>query len=214
MIRFIFIGMALALAAGGAATIFGGNIFQGGSHGDNSFVRPDNGPEDETPVLASDFEPRRYTAPPELTIDENAIYIATIHTAEGDIQVELRASEALETVNNFVFLAQDGFYDGLTFHHVSEGFSATAGDPACSVDAPASICRGTGGPGYELEFEGSSEFSAGTLGMANGSQFFIALSDSSDFEGFPSFGTVTSGLDIVEKLTVATPIESIDILVQ
>ncbi len=164
--------------------------------------------------MESGFEPRRYATAPELTIDANATYTATIRTADGDIVLELLPGQAFEAVNNFVFLAQDGFYDGLMFHHVSAGFSATAGDPACSVDAPEGLCRGDGGPGYELEADSSGEFSAGTLGMANGSQFFIALTESDQFEGFASFGTVMSGLDVVEQLTAQTPIESIDILIQ
>lgn len=214
LIKFIFIGMALALAIGGGATIFGGNLFRGSSN-HSSFVEPSNSVVDEAPPReASDFEPRRYATAPELTIDANATYIATIHTADGDIEIKLSPGQALETVNNFVFLVQDGFYDGLIFHHISAGFSATAGDPACSIDAPQGLCRGTGGPGYELETEASGEFSAGTIGMANGSQFFIALTDSDEFEGFSSFGTVTSGLDVVERLTASTPIESIDILIQ
>ena len=96
----------------------------------------------------------------------------------------------------------------------SAGFSATAGDPACSVDAPQGLCRGDGGPGYEIEDDAAGEFSAGTIGMANGSQFFIALSDSDQFEGFASFGTVTSGLDVAERLVTNSQIESIDILIQ
>ena len=65
-----------------------------------------------------------------------------------------------------------------------------------------------------LEADAAGEFSVGTLGMANGSQFFIALTDSADFEGFAPFGTVTAGLDVAQQLTASTPIESIDILVQ
>ncbi len=213
LIKFIFIGMALALAIGGGATIFGGNVFRSSSN-QSGFVEPSDSDGDETPIAPSEFEPRRYATAPELTIDANATYTATIRTADGDIVIELLPDQALETVNNFVFLAQDGFYDGLIFHHVSEGFSVTAGDPACSVDAPQGLCRGNGGPGYELEAEASGEFSVGTLGMANGSQFFIAFTESDQFEGFASFGTVTSGLDVAEKLIKNTTIESIEISVQ
>ena len=213
LIKFIFIGMALALAIGGAATIFGGNVFRRSSN-HSSFVEPSSSSVDEAPIVESGFEPRRYATAPELTIDPNATYTATIRTADGDIVIELLPDQALQTVNNFVFLAQDGFYDGLTFHYVSSGFSATAGDPACSVDAPPGLCRGDGGPGYEIEDDTTGEFSAGTLGMANGSQFFIALTDSDQFEGFASFGTVTSGLDVAERLVTNTQIDSIEILIQ
>ena len=213
MVKLIFIGMALALAIGGGATIFGGNVFRSSSN-QSGFVQPDDNVRSATSVPPSEFEPRRYAQAPELTIDANSTYTATIRTASGDIEVELLPGQALETVNNFIFLAQDGFYDGLMFHHVEEGFSAQAGDPACSVDAPEGVCRGNGGPGYELTEDGSGEFSAGTLGMANGSQFFIALADSDQFEGFAPFGTITSGLDIAQQLTADTLIESIEIQVQ
>ena len=213
LIKFIFIGMALALAIGGGATIFGGNVFRSSSN-HSSFVEPSDSVVDEAPLVESEFAPRRYATAPELTIDPNATYTATIRTADGDIVIELLPDQALQAVNNFVFLAQDGFYDGLMFHYVSSGFSATAGDPACSVDAPPGLCRGDGGPGYEIEDDTKGEFSAGTLGMANGSQFFIALTDSDQFEGFASFGTVTSGLDVAERLVTNTQIESIEILIQ
>ena len=214
MVKFIFIGMALALAIGGGATIFGGNVFRSSSN-ESGFVQPgNNSPAAATAVAPTEFEPRRYATAPELTIDATATYTATIRTASGDIEVELLPGQALETVNNFVFLAQDGFYDGLTFHYVMEGFSAQAGDPSCSVDAPEGVCRGNGGPGYELAEDVGGEFSAGTLGMANGSQFFIALASSDEFEEFAPFGIVTSGLDIAQQLTANTEIESIEIQIQ
>ncbi len=213
MVKFIFIGMALALAIGGAATIFGGNVFRSSSN-HSSFVQPDDNVPAETAVAPSEFQPRRYATAPKLTIDANVTYTAKIRTASGDIEVDLLPGQALETVNNFVFLAQDGFYDGLTFHHVAEGFSAQAGDPFCSVDAPEGVCRGNGGPGYELTEDVGGEFSAGTLGMANGSQFFIALTSSDQFEEFSPFGTITSGLDVARQLTANTEIESIEIRVQ
>lgn len=213
MIKLIFVGMALALAIGGAAAIWGGDVFQSSPTSDN-FVQPGDDNEEPTAPLESDFEPKSYASAPEVTIDPNASYTATIHTANGDIVVELEPGQALEAVNNFVFLAQDGFYNGLTFHYVEPGFEAIAGDPACSVDAPANLCRGDGGPGYELEQDTSGDFTTGTFGMANASQFFIALTDSDQFDEFPALGRVTSGLDVAEQLTANTPIESVDILVQ
>ena len=215
LIKVVFIGMALALAIGGAATIFGGNVFRSsGGHGDN-FVQPDSqdGEEEEPPEL-TEFVATQYTSPPVLTIEAGTTITATIRTELGDIEIELLPDQALETVNNFVFLAEDGFYDGLRFHHVASGFSATAGDPACSMDAPASLCRGDGGPGYELDESATGEFSAGTLGMANGSQFFITLTDSDQFDTYPAFGSITSGLDVAEQLVLNTQIDSIEIFIQ
>ncbi len=215
MVKFIFIFMALALGAGGAATIFGGNVFRSsGGHGNNGFVQPDGQAVVEEAPEVNDFEVTQYTSPPVLTIEEGATITASIHTAVGDIEVELLPGQALEAVNNFVFLAEDGFYDGLKFHHVASGFSATAGDPACSVEAPAGLCRGDGGPGYELAGEASGKFSVGTLGMANGSQFFIALTDSDQFDEFAPFASITSGLDVAEQLVANTQIDSIEIFIQ
>lgn len=213
MVKFIFIFMALALAIGGAATIFGGNVFRSGG-GHSNFVQPGARVDQEEPPAVSEFEVTQFTSPPPLTIDANTTITATIRTSLGDIEIELLPEQALETVNNFVFLAQEGFYDGLKFHHVASGFSATAGDPACSIDAPAGLCRGDGGPGYELAEDASGEFTAGTLGMANGSQFFIALTDSDQFDEFALFGSITSGLDVAEQLITNTQIDSIEIFVQ
>ena len=214
MVKFIFIGMALALAIGGAATIFGGNVFRSGSNHRN-FVQPDGqANEEEEPPAPSEFEIAQFSSPPPLTIDADATITATIRTPLGDIDIELLPEQALETVNNFVFLAQEGFYDGLKFHSVTSGFAAQAGDPACSVDAPEGLCRRDGGPGYELNEDVTGEFTAGTLGMANGSQFFITLRDSDQFDDFAPFGSITSGLDVAEQITVNTQIDSIEIFIQ
>ena len=97
---------------------------------------------------------------------------------------------------------------------MAAGFSATAGDPACTREAADSSRLCNGGPGYDLNEEAPGEITAGSLGMANGSQFFIALDDSSQFDGFAPFGTVISGLDIAELLVANTEIQGIDIRVQ
>jgi len=132
---------------------------------------------------------------------------------QGDIQVQLLAKDHPQTVNNFVFLARDGFYDGLTFHYVAPGFSAQAGDPTG---------QGSGGPGYDLPQEGTGAFDAGTLGMANGakagtnngSQFFIALTPAQQFNEFTPFGKITAGLNVAERLQRGSKIESIQIAEQ
>ena len=206
----VFVVMALALVAGGVVGVFtqlglGGSNTQKNQQG---FVLP---PDDENGTPTAEATPSFtvYEAPPAMTIDVTKSYTATIKTELGDIQVELLPSQAPETVNNFVFLAQDDFYDGLVFHYVLQGFEALAGDPTCK-DLGES-CRKTGGPGYDLTEKVSGEYSAGTLGMANGSQFFIALTGSDQFSEFTPFGRVVSGLSVAEALTEGTKIESVEI---
>ena len=83
--------------------------------------------------------PKRYASPPPMTVDPNMGYTATLKTTEGDITIQLLPKEAPITVNNFVFLAKDNFYDGVKFHRVIKGFMVQTGDP---------LGNGTGGPGY------------------------------------------------------------------
>jgi cyclophilin family peptidyl-prolyl cis-trans isomerase len=159
-----------------------------------------------TPSASPTAAMRRYSGPPAMTIDPNKSYFAVIHTDKGDIRVELFAQQAPQTVNNFVFLARDGFYNGLTFHRVIPGFVAQAGDPEGT---------GYGGPGYTIPDENSGEpFQAGTLGMAKkpdepnsaGSQFFITLTDQLQLNGeFTSFGRVVQGMDVLSALTPRDP---------
>lgn len=204
-IRVVFIAMALALVAGGATAIFGSNIFRGGgqSGGGQGFTDPgDTGSVDEAAQPADTEDPQRYSSPPALTIDTGKRYTATIRTELGDIELELFDDQAPTTVNNFVFLARNGFYDGLIFHHVAQGFSAQTGDPTG---------RGDGGPGYELEQEGPGPFLTGTLGMVNGSQFFIALTGSEQFGEFTPFARIISGLEVAEQLAVGTQIQTIEV---
>jgi cyclophilin family peptidyl-prolyl cis-trans isomerase len=117
---------------------------------------------------------KQYDKAPEMTIDPKKTYQAVFHTERGDMTVDLFADQAPITVNNFVFLARDGFYSGTTFHRVIRGFMAQGGDPEG---------RGTGGPGYRWNDEKSAlaipHDAPGILSMANagpntnGSQFFI-----------------------------------------
>ena len=150
---------------------------------------------------------KQYTAPPPMTIDATKTYTATIKTEKGDIVVQLDAAAAPEAVNNFVFLANDGFYDGSTFFRVVADDGGTlhyaqAGDPTGT---------GSGGPGYDLPYEATSAaFTAGTLAMAkpqgagsdnSGSQFFFTLTDEPTLDGKnTAFGKVTSGLDVLRQL--------------
>ena len=138
---------------------------------------------------------------PEQVIDENAKYTATMQTSCGTIEMELYADKTPITVNSFVFLAREGFFDGLTFHRVVPGFVIQGGDPAGD---------GSGGPGYEFENEevdGLDFDRAGLLAMANagpdtnGSQFFITLAETSNLnEGYTLFGEVTYGMDAVNAI--------------
>ncbi len=142
----------------------------------------------------------RYSAPPPMAIDTAKTYRATIATAKGDIVVTLDAKAAPRTVNNFVFLARDRFYDGLSFHRVEPGFVIQGGDPNGD---------GTGGPGYRIADEASGlPHVDGAIAMAKsaapdsaGSQFYITLGAQPDLDGrYTVFGKVTSGRDVVGQI--------------
>jgi len=205
---FALIGVG-ALAAG---VVFSA-IYQGGSTSSGDTGVRGSGVTRRTPEPGSTpgedgtSAAKQYAAPPAVTIDTAKTYTATIKTAKGDIVIELFDDEVPQTVNNFVFLARDGFYNGVSFHRVVPGFVAQAGDPTGT---------GSGGPGYELEVEEASEdFSAGIVAMAkpqeagsanNGSQFFITLQDEPTFAGkFTAFGRVVSGMDVLAELRERIP---------
>ena len=159
---------------------------------------------------------KQYDAPFDLTIDPATTYTATIRTSKGDITAKLFADEAPNTVNNFVNLARDGFYDGVIFHRVIQGFMIQGGDPDGT---------GRGGPGYrfadELEAARNQGYKMGTLAMANagpntnGSQFFIMHVDYGLPPQYSVFGKAIDGLDVVDDIaTTATgagdkPVEDI-----
>ena len=150
---------------------------------------------------------RTYSAPPPMQIDPAGSYEAVIRTEKGDVRIELLPADAPGYVNNFVFLARDGFYDGIIFHRVIPGFVAQAGDPT-----------GTGfsSSGYDLVEEFNAlPFDEGVLSMAkggnsvSGSQFFITLAPTPHLEpaGFTVFGRVIEGLDVLRSLTPRDPQE-------
>jgi peptidyl-prolyl cis-trans isomerase B (cyclophilin B) len=136
-----------------------------------------------------------------MQIDPKKPYYATIETDRGDIELEFYPQHAPRTVNNFVFLAQDGFYDGVTFHRVISDFMIQGGDPTGS---------GRGGPGYrfEDEFKGNPlKHETGVISMANagpntnGSQFFITHSPQPHLDGRHTvFGRVIDGQDVVDAI--------------
>ena len=165
----------------------------------------------------------QYTSPPAMTIDPQKGYVATLHTTKGGIIIDLLPQEAPKTVNNFLFLAREGFYDGVTFHRVIPDFMAQGGDPTG---------KGTGGPGYRFESELTPERrhdGPGVMSMANsggintnGSQFFITFRETHFLDGYELdgtkkgcdqrgvschtvFGKVVKGLDVAMGLTVRDP---------
>jgi cyclophilin family peptidyl-prolyl cis-trans isomerase len=144
---------------------------------------------------------KMYTALPQMTIDAAKQYAATLKTDAGDIVVALDAKATPVTVNNFVFLAREKFYNNTIFHRVIKGFMIQGGDPQGT---------GTGNPGYKFDDEPfSGEYVRGTLAMANsgpntnGSQFFIMHKDTALPKNYVIFGHVTAGLDVVDKIAEA-----------
>jgi cyclophilin family peptidyl-prolyl cis-trans isomerase len=143
-----------------------------------------------------------------MTIDPQKRYIATLKTAKGDIKVELLADKAPRTVNSFVFLARQGYYDNTTFHRVLADFMAQGGDPTGT---------GTGGPGYRFDDEIHPDLkfdSAGIMAMANsgpntnGSQFFITFNATPWLDGgYSIFGRVIEGMNVVLSLRLRDPQE-------
>ncbi len=150
---------------------------------------------------------KTYRQAPDLQIDPRKKYTAIFHTAKGDITVELFAAQAPITVNNFVFLAREGFYNNTTFHRVIGGFMAQGGDPTGT---------GTGDPGYKFNDEPGAlalpHDREGILSMANagrntnGSQFFITYGPTPHLNGKHGvFGRVTDGLNVLRNLRERDP---------
>ncbi len=142
---------------------------------------------------------KRYDAPPAMTLDLDKDYEATLHTTKGTIRIRFFAEEAPLTVNNFVSLARDGFYDGVIFHRVVPGFVIQAGDPTGT---------GRGGPGYRFrdELDHPRPYRRGTVAMANagpntnGSQFFVCLDDVGLPHRYTIFGEVVDGMEVVDAI--------------
>ena len=172
---------------------------------------------DSTAVAGTPVVGKHYNAPPALAIDPGKTYTATIKTDKGDVTVELLPKDAPQAVNNFIFLANDGFYNGTTFYRAIADKNGQiqlvqAGDPTGT---------GSGGPGYTLPFETSSEpFTGAVLAMAkpsaagepnNGSQFFITLQDQPTYDGkYTVFGKVLSGADVLAGLAPRDPLTQKD----
>ncbi len=155
---------------------------------------------------------KQWTTPPAMLIDPNKKYTATVVTERGNIVIELYPQHAPKTVNNFVFLVREGFYDGLIFHRVISDFMIQGGDPTGS---------GRGGPGYKFEDETNGnplKHGTGYLSMANsgpnsnGSQFFITHGPQPHLDGKHTvFGKVTEGMDAVNAINQGDVMTKVEI---
>jgi cyclophilin family peptidyl-prolyl cis-trans isomerase len=211
---FAIVGV-IAIGAGFLFTVILGN--------NSSPIDDDNGVRGEgvirttpepgqTSVSGASSNIKDYAAPPPMTIDPAKAYTATFKTEKGDVTVALDAGAAPQAVNNFVFLAKDGFYDGTTFFRVVADEGGTlhfvqGGDPTGT---------GRGSSGYDLPYEETeTPITAGVLAVAkkdeasapnDGSQFFFTLQDEPSLEGrFTVFGRVTEGLDVLASLEPRDP---------
>ena len=144
---------------------------------------------------------KSYASAPAMNLQPGKKYNASIETSAGTMTAELFADEAPKTVNNFVFLAREGFYNGVIFHRVIRGFMIQGGDPKGT---------GTGGPGYQFADEPVSRpYKRGTLAMANagkntnGSQFFVMHADYNLPPNYTIFGKLTGGEDVLDRIATA-----------
>lgn len=192
--------LATGLLAGCGSTQPGKSAPDQGGQG-----QPQQGqaPQNQLPPTAS--KNNKYKEAPKMTIDPNKSYTALLHTSKGDIKIELYAKDAPKTVNNFVFLARDKFYDGIRFHRIMKGFMIQTGDP---------LGNGTGGPGYTIEDElpPKHPYEPGVVAMAKtprpnsgGSQFFIGNGDGvrglQQSPDYTVFGKVIGGMDVVQAIS-------------
>lgn len=156
---------------------------------------------------------KQYAAPPAMQVDASVNYRVSIETEKGAIELELYPAHAPVTVNNFVFLAKEGFYDGVVFHRVISDFMIQGGDPTGS---------GRGGPGYRFEDEidgNPLRHERGVISMANagpgtnGSQFFITHGPQPHLDGKHTvFGKVVSGQDVVDSIEQGDPMLKVTVL--
>lgn len=152
----------------------------------------------ETPGLL-----KQWSTPPAMQIDTSKTYFTTIDTTLGTFKIQLFVSESPKTVNNFVFLSQQGFYNGVIFHRIIKTFMIQTGDPTGT---------GTGGPGYRFadELPPKHSYDPAIVAMANagsntnGSQFFICTGSDAkrlnDYPNYTQFGKVVNGMDVVQKI--------------
>jgi cyclophilin family peptidyl-prolyl cis-trans isomerase len=156
------------------------------------------------------LEDQQFTACPPMSLDVDASYQAVVETENGSFVIDLFVESAPMAVNSFIFLAENGWFDGITFHRVVPGFVAQTGDPSGT---------GYGSPGYRYSNEISPELvfdREGLVAMANagpgsnGSQFFITYDEAPSLDGgYTIFGEVVEGMDVVNNLTVRNPQEGV-----
>ncbi len=168
---------------------------------DTSAASSESGASTPEVMVNQGHSVKQWSSPPPLTIDPAASYTAVLNTSAGTITVELLAGEAPNTVNNFVFLARQGFYDNVIFHRTIEGFMIQGGDPTGT---------GGGGPGYRFADEPVQRpYSRGVLAMANagpntnGSQFFIMHADYPLPPNYTIFGQAVAGLETIDAIATA-----------
>lgn len=217
-----FWGVGLIAMVGGL--IVGAFAFAAGDDGPRRIDTPDatstiapTGSPEGTPDASATPQREQYSAAGQVLVPTSS-YTGTISTEKGDIELEFFVEEAPNTINSFLFLAQEGFFDGQIFHRIEEGFVAQAGDPD-GING-----NGFDGPGYETADEPNEiRNERGTMSMAKrggagtfGSQFFINLDDNPtlDYDNGPSdsfypFARVTSGMDVVDSLEEGDVIESV-----
>ncbi|HEU0114424.1 MAG TPA: peptidylprolyl isomerase, partial [Thermomicrobiales bacterium] len=166
----------------------------------NAFVDACWKPSERTTAQVEGLTVKQYKTAPAMAIDPNKTYTADLQTNKGDIEVEFYPKDAPQTVNNFICLARDGYYDGTPFHRIVKGFVIQGGDPTGT---------GRGGPGYQFNDEPvKKDYEQGILAMANagpntnGSQFFIVLDNLQGKlpKNYTIFGKVTSGMDVVQQI--------------
>jgi peptidylprolyl isomerase len=176
----------------------------------------DDADEPSTATPSPDLAPTPMTFPerPEITIDPDKKYFANVETTKGTIRIRLRPDIAVQTVNSLIFLAREGYFDGVTFHRVIRD---VAGEPDFMAQGGDPTGTGSGDPGYNLpdEFSPDVPFERGTVAMANtglpdssGSQFFITYNDQyqAALNGrYTVFGKVTEGMKVVDSLTPRNP---------
>ena len=169
-------------------------------------------------TLPDGSQGQQWKVPPSMAIDINTTYVARVETDQGAFEMALVPELAPNTVNNFVCLAQAGYFNSTTFHRIISGFVIQGGDPTAT---------GGGGPGYSFNDEPVTQpYTRGTVAMANrgpntnGSQFFVSLADGNLAPNYTIFGEVTSGMDVVDKIATfptagpqGEPIESEPVVV-
>lgn len=204
------LAVVLAVAACGGDSSGGDTGY--GSNGGAAPASTPTGPPGPDCHNGSKTTVEQRTSPPPQTLDPNKTYVATVHTSRGDFSLKLDPKAAPVTANNFVYLAQQHFYDCLTFHRVVPGFVVQGGDPQGN---------GTGGLGYKLPDETNpAPWLKGSLAMASnpagvsGCQFFVLLGDAPHLASngvYNHFGSVQSGMDVVEAIRQGDQIKSIEI---